>query len=94
MSPSKVLSDCDLSQKTVVLAWHSVKKQKQTWPVKASREGRAPEKKTMGTFCSNHKTPSFLPYSVFHKYWPRFNVEQPRAACMNAASLTKSFNQL
>lgn len=92
--PSKALSDCDINQKTMVLASHSVKKQKQTWPLKASGEGSTPEKKTMGTFHSNHKAPSFLPYSVFHKYWPRFNVEQPKAACMNSASLTKSFNQL
>lgn len=92
--PSKVLSDCDINQKTMVLASHSVKKQKQTWPLKASGEGSTPEKKTTGTLCSNHKTPSFVPYSVFHKYWPCFNVEQPRAACMTSASLTQSFNQL
>lgn len=92
--PSKVLSDCDINQKTTVLASHSVKKQKQTWPLKASGEGSTPEKNTMGTFCSNHKPPSFVPYSVFRKYWPCFNVEQPRAARMNSASLTQSFNQL
>jgi len=90
--PSKVLSDRDINQKTMVLACCSIKKQKQTWPLKASGEGSTPEKKTMGTFCSNHKTPSFLPYSVFHKYRPCFNVAQPRASCMNSASLTKSFN--
>lgn len=52
------------------------------------------KRKQWGHSVVTTKPQGFLPYSVFHKYWPHFNVEQPRAACMNAASLTKSFNQL
>lgn len=91
---TQMLPNCDINQKIMALASHSVKKQKQTWPLREGSEGSTPEKKTMGTFCSNHKAPSFLPYSVFHKCWPLYNVEQPRVACMNSASLTKSFNQV